>query len=264
LDTNVQVPGIQDVVNFLVNPLWYLLLGIILLIFIKKHRFKVGILLFLYAYLISIPFTGNVFSRAWRIDDSLNTKITYDAVIVLTGFSQSGWHLERSGIPYIAEDFFAASSSTDRILAGIYFVTSGQAKNLLVGNWVIESSQYGATRKYEEGKFLLKLASDMGVENQQLHIYGRVKRTLDEAEGVKRFVEENRMEKILLVTSEIHMRRALALFHKQELYPHTFSVNRVNPLTVRSFMPGGVGIETTRECLHELIGYIGYFLKGNL
>ena len=264
MDPNVQGPVIQDVVNFLVNPLWCLFLGIILLIFVKKYRFMIGILVLLYAYLISITFTGNVFSNVWRINDSLNPQITYDAAVVLTGFSQSGWHLERSGLPYIPEDFFASNDATDRILAGIYFVTSGQAKNLLVGNWVIESSQEGETRKYEEGKFLLKLASDMGLNERQIHIYGRVKRTIDEAEGVKRFAEENHTGSILLVTSEIHMRRALALFRKQGLYPHTFSVNRAEPLTGRSFVPGGAGIEATRDCLHELIGYIGYFLKGDI
>ena len=264
MNNNIQVPAIQAVVNFLINPLWYLLLGIIILIFVRKHRSKVGVLLFLYAYLISITFTGNVFSRAWKINNTLNPKITYDAVVVPAGFSQSGWHLERSGLPYIPEDFFAASNSTDRILAGIYFVKSEQAKQLLVGKWVIESSKYGATRKYDEGKFLLKLASDMGLKDRQIHIYGRVKRTIDEAEGVKRFAEENHTEKILLVTSEIHMRRALALFRKQGLHPHTFSVNMVNPVTVMSFVPGAEGIETTRDCLHELVGYIGYFLKGDL
>jgi len=31
-----------------------------------------------------------------------------------------------------------------------------------------------------------------------------------------------------------------------------------------SFVPGEKGIETTRDCLHELVGYIGYFLKGDL
>jgi len=77
LDNNVQVPVIQVVVNFLINPLWYLLLGIIILIFVRKHRFKIGVLLFLYAYLISITFTGNVFSRAWKINNTLNPKIIY-------------------------------------------------------------------------------------------------------------------------------------------------------------------------------------------
>ena len=261
-----RVPGIllQDIVNFLINPFWYLFLGILILTFAKKHRFKIGFVLFFYAYLISITFTGNVFSRIWKINDTLNPDMTYDAAVVLAGFSQSSWHLERSGLPYIPEDFFAVSSSTDRVLAGIYFVKLGQAKQLLVGNWIVESSEYGSAGKYDEGKVLIKLAQDMGLKDRQVHIYGRVKRTLDEAEGMKRFADENRLEKILLITSEIHMRRALALFRKKGVYPHTFSVNRVNPVTVISFLPGHEGIATTRACLHEIAGYTGYLLKGDI
>jgi hypothetical protein len=31
-----------------------------------------------------------------------------------------------------------------------------------------------------------------------------------------------------------------------------------------SFVPGEEGIETTRDCMHELVGYIEYYPKGNL
>jgi uncharacterized SAM-binding protein YcdF (DUF218 family) len=232
--------------------------------FLKRHRFRLGILLFLYAYCISIAFTGDVFSRAWKIGDTFDPSITYDAVVVLAGFSQSKWHLEREGLPYIPADFFAASSTTDRILAGIYFVQTGQAKQLLAGHWISESSKYGAVRRYDEGRFLQELAADMGLQEQRIHLYGRVKRTVDEAEGVKRYVETKRLNKLLLVTSELHMRRALALFRKQGLHPHTFSVNKAQPVTWISFVPGEEGIASTKDCLYELVGYIGYYLKGSL
>ncbi len=54
---------IQDIAKFLINPLIYVLLGIILLIFLKKHRLKITLLLAVYFYLISVTFTGYVFSN---------------------------------------------------------------------------------------------------------------------------------------------------------------------------------------------------------
>jgi hypothetical protein len=30
------------------------------------------------------------------------------------------------------------------------------------------------------------------------------------------------------------------------------------------FVPGEEGTETTRDCLHDLVGYMGYYPKGNL
>lgn len=258
------IVAIQDIVKFFINPLWYLLLGIVVLIFLKKQRFRLGALLFLYAYLISITFSGYIFSRIWRVDDTFDPHITYDAAVVLAGFSDDSWHLEREGLPYIPDDFFSSSDESDRILAGIHFVKAGHAKLLLVGEWFSESWKYGVHSTYDEGIFARRLALRMGLRDEQIHLYGKVRRTLNEAEGVKRYVENHRPGKILLITSESHMRRAQALFHKQGIHPDTFSVNREKGIVWESFVPGVAGLEKTRAYLHEVVGYAGYVLKGSI
>lgn len=254
---------IQDIAKFLINPLIYVLLGIILLIFLKKHRLKITLLLAVYFYLISVTFTGYVFSKVWKINDTFKPNITYDAVVVLSGVSDTRWHLDRDGLPYIPQGFFASEETTDRILAGIYFVKSRNARFLLFGDYVSKKYEHGKYKTYDESIVVSKLATEMGLDENQIQIYGKVKRTLDEVEGVKKYVTNHQVEDFLLVTSEIHMRRAFAMFKKRGLNPDIFSVNKETEITWESFIPCIKGISRTKDCLYEFVAYLGYYLKGD-
>ena len=248
---------IQDVAKFLINPVFPVIIGLLALLFARKHRTKITLLLIAYVYLASITYTGRSLLRAWKIDDTYRPGRMYDAVVVLAGVSNAKWHIERKGIPYIPDDFFASDESSDRILAGINFVKSGHARRLLIGDWIYKT--------YDEGRAVGILAAEMGLRKDQLQIYGRVERTLDEAKGVKRYAEKHPLRNILLVTSAAHMRRALAMFRKQGLTPDVFSVNKEKrEITWKSFVPKIEGLKKTKSFLHEFVGYIGYLLKGDL
>jgi uncharacterized SAM-binding protein YcdF (DUF218 family) len=255
---------LQSIARFLINPLLYLFLGCIWLVF-KKRKLKLSVLLAAYVYFISIPFTGYVFSHVWKMNDTFNPDRRYDAVVVLAGVSDIGWHLHRDGLSYIPPDFFASSDTTDRLLAGIYFVKSGNAKILLIGDVLSRIKKQGRYITYDEGVYARKLAAEMGLRENQIKVYGRIKRTTEEAEGVKHYINAHPTASLLLVTSEKHMRRAVAMFRKQGLNPDIFSVNREDTeLTWKAFVPHAYGIFETEKCLYEFVGYIGYYLKGNL
>jgi uncharacterized SAM-binding protein YcdF (DUF218 family) len=255
---------LQGIARFIINPLLSLCLGCIWLVF-KKRKLRLSVLLTAYVYLISIPFTGYVFSHVWKINDTFNTDKVYDAVVVLAGVSGSYWHLNRDGLPYIPSDFFASSETTDRILAGLHFVKSGNARELLIGDVVSRIKKQGSYRTYDEGVLVRKLASEMGLRENQIKIYGRIKRTSDEAEGIKNYIRTNPEASLLLVTSKIHMRRATAMFRKQGLNPDIFSVNREETeIDWKSFLPHAGGITKTENCLYEFVGYVGYYLTGKL
>jgi uncharacterized SAM-binding protein YcdF (DUF218 family) len=255
---------LQGIARFLINPLLPLCLGCIWLIF-KKRKLRLSVLLTAYIYFISISFTGYVFSHVWKMNDTFNPDNKYDAVVVLAGVSGNYWHLNRDGLPYIPSDFFASSESTDRILAGIYFVKTGNAKVLLIGDAVSRIKKQGAYKIYDEGTLVRKLAADMGLSASQLKVYGGIRRTTEEAEGAKHYLSAYPRASLLLVTSESHMRRAAAMFRKQGLNPDIFSVNREETeLNWKSFIPHAGGITKTENCLYEFVGFIGYYLKGNL
>lgn len=247
---------IQDIGKFLKNPLLYVLIGMFTQLFIKKHRVKITIVILVYFYLISITFTGYAFSKLWKIEDTCNNKKVYDAVIVLSGVSNAEWYIDRKALPYITDDFFASTENSDRLLAGAYFVKTGHAKLLLIGDWVYET--------YSEGKYVSKLLADLGLRGEQVHIYGQIKRTLDEVKSIKKYVEEKKLKEILLVTSEMHMRRAFAMFKKQSLHPDVFSVSKESEFDWESFVPTIDGLIKTDRFFYELIAYGGYFLKGDI
>ncbi len=86
-----------------------------------------------------------------------------------------------------------------------------------------------------------------------------------EAKGVKAYIEENPLDKLLLVTSEMHMRRALAMFHKQGIFPDTYSVNRqTSSFNWQMYIPSVGGLAGILNCFYEIVGYFGYFIRGDI
>jgi uncharacterized SAM-binding protein YcdF (DUF218 family) len=254
-----------DIAKFCINPLLYVFLGSILFIFMKKQRSKIALLLIVYFYLISIPVTGYLFNKIWKIEDTFNPHKIYDAVVVLAGISNPDWHLDRDGLPHIPNDFFIANARTEKILAGIHLIKSGKAKLLLMGNAVYEKYERGIRKTYNESIFIMKIATEMGLRENQIKIYGDVKRTLDEATSLKQYRDHYPMKDFLFVANEIDMRRALAMLKKQGLHPDIFSVNKENmEITWKSFIPQIDGIMSTQECFYESVAYVGYYIKGDL
>jgi uncharacterized SAM-binding protein YcdF (DUF218 family) len=114
-----------------------------------------------------------------------------------------------------------------------------------------------------------KFALQHGVPEEKFIIYGEgVKRTLDEARQLKTYAVKNSIRDILLVTSESHMRRAAALFKKQGLSPDLYSVVKTPSVLVlnkyKNYVPSHTGLKSSMGCLYELVGYLGYFFKGDL
>ncbi len=86
---------------------------------------------------------------------------------------------------------------------------------MLFGNWLAGD--------YDEGPLIRKFAEFQGLKEDELEIYGDIRRTVDEANAVKIFLEENKYKKVILITSPIHMRRALAMFNKAGIFPDSYS-----------------------------------------
>ena len=100
-----------------------------------------------------------------------------------------------------------------------------------------------------------------------METYGDVRRTVDEANAVKIFIEENKYKKVILITSPIHMRRALAIFNKVGIFPDSYSgITHSHTYKIRwtGFIPTGSGANHVAGFLHELFGYVGYYLRGDI
>ena len=105
------------------------------------------------------------------------------------------------------------------------------------------------------GPAMKALAAELGVPAERIQIEGESSRTAENAEEVAQFVRRAGDGSILLVTSPLHMRRALLCFRKQGI--------EVGPAPA----PGIEGEPPERasalsQALHEYIGLVYYRFRG--
>lgn len=249
---------IQSVAKFLINPLIQIQFGLLLLVILLKQNRKFTIAMALYFYIITTGLFGYLFLSVWSVSDTFDENKQYDAVVVLASTSRYSWYVENKDTPYVLPDVFYTADSTERILAGIYFVNSNHAKRLLYGRWMYKGV-------IDESKRVERFAVELGVKREQFIVYGDVKRTTDEAKKAALYAKKHGFKNLLLVTSTSHMRRARAMFIKQGITPDTFSVNKkMGLIDVTSFMPNSVFVKLTYTCFYELVGYISYYMTGYL
>jgi uncharacterized SAM-binding protein YcdF (DUF218 family) len=238
-----------------------------------KGQTKLVIAITLYLYLVSIPITGALFWSGWKTKNTLKPEKVYDGIVVLTGGVDYNLYINervnRKSL-YDPEQYFRFNRHAERIYAGIEFVISGQAKLFLYGKWVPRILIQDRYESFNTSELVKKFALQNGVPEEKFVIYGQgVNRTLDEAKQLKSFAEENSIHDLLLVTSESHMRRAAALFRNQGLFPDLYSVLRTPSIQatltkLKNYVPSPKGLKSTMGCLYELVGYLGYFIMGDV
>ncbi len=194
----------------------------------------------------------STFSCLWKVNDNYNENIVYDAAIILSGVIEPG----DSDTIGDADYNFRVAVPSNRLIAGIAFVKSGHAKSILFGNWV---------KNHNEGLVISKFAKYQGLKEDQIKMYGDIARTTDEAKGVKTFLDKREYKNVILVTSEMHMRRALATFKKAGIFPDFYSVDKhYYGISWNEFIPTVSGAMKVKGFLSELFAYVGYYLKGNI
>jgi uncharacterized SAM-binding protein YcdF (DUF218 family) len=244
---------IQNIAKFLTNPLLFIWIGLLVSLYKSGENRRRLIILNIMFYCLCIGFTGSVLSSLWKVDDEYNENIVYDAAIVLTGIISSG----DSKLTGDTDYGFRVNAASNRLIAGIAFVKSRHAKSILFGNF--------STSDYDEGPVIRKFAKYQGLNEEEIRMYGNIGRTLDEANGVKIFLDARGYMHVILITSEMHMRRALGLFNKVGVFPDSYSVEkRNNKIKWKDFIPTVSGVAKAQGFFYELFGYVGYYLKGNI
>jgi len=243
---------IQSIAKFFTNPLLFVWVGLLVSLYKSGgNRRRLAILNIMF-YCLSIGFTGSVLSYLWKVDDEYNENIIYDAAIILTGVIEQGDFEAIDDTDYN----FRLSSTSNRLIAGISFVKSGHAKSILFGNW---------NKELDEGPVIRRFAEYQGLKGEEIRMFGNVGRTLDEANGVKIFLDAREYKNVILITSEMHMRRALALFNRAGVFPDSYSVEKQNNrMRWNDFIPTVSGAAKVQGVFYELFGYVGYYLKGNI
>lgn len=204
---------------------------------------------------VAVPLLGAL-ERPWLEHTLAQAPSSADAVIVLGG----GWRHSYSD--FLSLDLTPAA---DRWIAGVELCRRGVSTNLVVGGDPVQPP-LGALPDSERLREWLRL---WGFRDLQLHTLGPVRTTRDEAINAKDLIDRRGWTRVVLVTSALHMRRAVATFERVGLTVEPvacdFQVERWSdqPPRWRPF-PDEDAFATFGLWWHEQLGWLAYRFFGLL
>jgi len=98
----------------------------------------------------------------------------------------------------------------------------------------------------------------LGVADTDILLERRSRNTIQNAEFTVAILHEQRFEKLFLVTSELHLPRALLYFSYFSIYPTPCAANYI--VAPRSILPAGYNFTIADLAAHEYIGMLRYYI----
>jgi uncharacterized SAM-binding protein YcdF (DUF218 family) len=164
------------------------------------------------------------------------------------------------------------NSAGDRVLYGAQLYKEGKAANILLSGGSITWLGGRASTPAEEMRQIMEM---LGVPKSAMWLQGKSQNTYEDALYSTDILKEKGIQKIILVTSAMHMPRSVALFRKQGIEvipaPADFRVTNDswNSLfepdlanQVVSFWPSVGNLSGTSNALKEYLGIWVYRLRG--
>lgn len=241
-------------------PCFWLVVWVILAFYLKSKKYRKIFRITSIAWLLFFTntFIFLEFERLWEIPGKRieNMHEKYDVGIVLSGMAIYNNDLQRLNI----------KDGADRIWNAITLYKKGVIDKILI------SGKYGYIVNYglsEATRFKQNLI-EWGIPSTDILIDSLSRNTYENAvETQKVLIRNPSLKKALLITSGYHMRRALACFHQQHLYPTPFSTNLYNgDRRLWTFdhllVPDSETFLAWNKLTKEWIGYIAYRITGKI
>jgi uncharacterized SAM-binding protein YcdF (DUF218 family) len=241
----------------LIDPiafLWFVFLGLGIL-FLNKRQLLAGISTLLVVLVMWAVEVAQVPARLLAgleeqyvgLDPSEPLK--GDAIVVLGGFGSASDH-EITGIDF--------GPAIDRDLTAITLARQGAAKVLVVGGggWRADSP---------EGQALANWIEDWKLTKAEVVVLPGSRNTHDEAVHSAALAEEREWDRVILVTSGWHLKRASAAFRKAGLAVEPFGCDFQGSNTLqksRCYVPQSQSYVLLQVWLHEVVGYLWYRVRG--
>ena len=237
-------------ISFFIEPYGFLLTLFLLAFYflLKKHYKLVKIFLsiaigfyFLFAY---PPFSNVLVSNL----EEKYSKYNYDKNITYI-------HVLGSGN---SDDFsqpissMLGDSALKRVVEGVVIYKKQPNLKLIF-------TGYACCSSLSTAKANAMLAMELGVSQKDIIINETPKDTKEEALFAKKFIGKN---SFILVTSALHMPRAMLLFHKEGLYPIP-APSDFEKIKIDSYfyVPSVVYFNNSQKAIHEYIGILWETIK---
>ena len=109
---------------------------------------------------------------------------------------------------------------------------------------------------YAESLGMRQFMLDLGVPAAALLTEERSRNTRENAEMSARLLRERGIQKVLLVTSALHLRRALHLFEHQGLLVHPVATDQGGSPNARmNWLPDAHALDGSGRAFKEMVGY---------
>jgi len=178
----------------------------------------------------------------------------YEYGVVLTGVANN----EKT-----PKDRVYFNKGADRVTHAIMLYNRGIIKKILI------SGGTGSLRKvdYREADQLKNVFIELGVPESQIVLENNSKNTFESAQHVKQILttKNHINQKILLITSSFHMRRARGCFVKASIETDIFPVDFYSgptQLSVDSIIPNPDALKKWSVVMHEITGIVAYKIMG--
>ncbi|MEM7252842.1 MAG: YdcF family protein [Pseudomonadota bacterium] len=254
---------LQTIVKFFVDPTVVVFL-LITLICLRRFQSLLGALTALLPiYLLMTTAGGYAVRSVWQVPDTVEPGKAY-AIVAPLGGAGSQMRFEQADLyPVRDEPALFFNHRIARVVAALEVMTANPAAVLYYPQVLIK----GRLRAHSETDAVRAFVLNRGIAPERFRVYASTRRTLDEAKKLRQVLdaEGNRDASFLLITSQMHMRRALAMFEAHGLRPDVQSVGRrTAPLGIEDFLPRYHGIVENMTVLYEWVAYAAYAVRGDL
>lgn len=154
------------------------------------------------------------------------------------------------------------SSAADRVWHGARLFLAGKAPTVLVsgGRLAWQSEQP------PEAEAMLAFLRDLGVPVEHVLLEGRSGTTRGNALETRQLADELGLSRMLLVTSALHMPRAVAAFRAVGLdvipAPTDYEVVARRQLVLLDLLPDAGALSSSSRAMKEYLGMLVYWVRG--
>lgn len=253
---------LSKALTFLLNPLLWIILMIFLSICVKNKRAKTVYksLAFILLLLLGNRQIVNRVYQTWeyktlQVED---VEEVYDIGIVLVGFSYNKEDKPNGASFYNYGNF----SSTNRLSECIQLYKNGLVKKLLLSGGSGSLNPSALNESYEIKDYLLKL----GIPAEDIIVEPNSRNTYESSIAVGAILDKLKFNRVLLLTSAFHMRRAIACYDKQSIKVIPFSVDFIasyeRRFSVKDIIPSSYALIMWQTLIKECVGLLVYKLTG--
>ncbi|MBI3899526.1 MAG: YdcF family protein [Gammaproteobacteria bacterium] len=165
----------------------------------------------------------------------------------------------KSGTSLTSQEFWRLQETSFRRVSEAVALASRLPNSLLI----VSGGSPGDVR---EADLMRALATVLGFPAQRLLVERESLTTYDSAVEVARLLRERQIDRVHLVTSALHMKRATAVFAAQGLQVCPYPVDRkwIRPRPPEALIPQISALTKSTDAVHEFIGWAWYWASNKL